>query len=97
EGGDSRENALAERVNGILKKEFKIDRGFAHHQQAVKAVDRAVYVYNEIRPHASCDFLTPSQAHKMTGILKKRWKTKNTEWINFSQKREENFVRNKSV
>ncbi|MBI3234812.1 MAG: IS3 family transposase, partial [Bacteroidetes bacterium] len=60
EGGDSRENALAERVNGILKKELKLDSDFNSHDQALKAVERAVYVYNELRPHASCDFFTPS-------------------------------------
>ena len=30
--------------------------------------------YNEIRPHASCDFLTPNQTHKGSGISVKRWK-----------------------
>ena len=34
-----------------------------------------VAVYNNNRPHASCDYLTPEQAHHQHGVLKKRWRT----------------------
>ena len=34
-----------------------------------------VAVYNNQRPHASCDYLTPEQAHHHSGVLKKRWRT----------------------
>jgi len=37
-------------------------------------VAKSISSYNEVRPHASCDFLTPNQAHKGSGILLKRWK-----------------------
>jgi len=37
-------------------------------------VAKSINSYNETRPHASCDFLTPNQAHKRSGILAKRWK-----------------------
>jgi len=37
-------------------------------------VVKSINSYNEARPHASCDFLTPNQAHKGSGILAKRWK-----------------------
>ena len=37
-------------------------------------VTKSINAYNEIRPHASCDFLTPNQAHKGSGVLVKRWK-----------------------
>ena len=76
QNGDPYENALAERINGILKQEWKLDQTFASFEQAKTAVDQAVYHYNHSRPHASCDYLTPMQAHQQTGPLTKRWKNK---------------------
>ena len=43
---------------------------FAHASQQVA---RAVRAHNELRPHGSCDFLTPSQAHGQEGSLVRRW------------------------
>lgn len=74
EKGDPYENALAERVNGILKDEFLLDGEFHNYPSAQKAVDEAVKTYNEHRPHASCDYLTPSRAYLKNGPLKRRWK-----------------------
>lgn len=75
EKGDPYENAIAERINGILKGDFLLDRTFASFTQASQAVDNAVEKYNHIRPHDSCDRLTPVQAHNQSGFLRKRWKT----------------------
>lgn len=77
EHGDPYENAIAERVNGILKAEFRLDQGFKSYELAKEAVARAISTYNEQRPHASCNYLTPNQAHRITGRLVKRWKRKN--------------------
>jgi len=74
QNGDPYENALAERVNGILKQEWKLDQSFDSFEQAQSAIDNAVYHYNHSRPHASCDYLTPVQAHSQNGTLAKRWK-----------------------
>lgn len=76
ERGDPYENAIAERVNGILKGEFLLDQSFASFALAAAAVQNAIEKYNYIRPHDSCDKLTPVQAHDHHGILRKRWKTK---------------------
>lgn len=76
ESGSPYENAKAERVNGILKLEHGLDRLFGSFDMAKASVDKAVLHYNEDRPHASIDFLTPNQAHHKKGILKKRWKKK---------------------
>lgn len=76
ENGDPYENAIAERVNGILKGEFLLDQTFCAFAEALQAVDSAVSRYNHIRPHASCDNLTPVQAHDQNGILRKHWKPK---------------------
>jgi putative transposase len=72
--GNPYENAIAERVNGILKSEFYLDRFFKDIEQVKQVVREVVMVYNTQRPHASCDYMTPDQAHEHHGILKKRWK-----------------------
>lgn len=61
--GNCYENALAERVNGILKGEFNLDSTFKSKQQAYKAVKQAIFAYNEIRPHFSIDLQTPNRKH----------------------------------
>lgn len=82
--GDPRENAIAERINGIFKGDFLMDKPFESLDIAREGIQQMVYHYNHTRPHASCDYLTPEQAHAQSGILKKRWKnyyknTKNAE------------------
>lgn len=76
ENGDPYENAKAERVNGILKEEQGLYTVFESYQLAVISVEEAIWKYNELRPHASIDYLTPNQAHKLSGALKQRWKPK---------------------
>lgn len=74
EKGDPYENAIAERVNGILKEEFALYNDFESLEQASSAAKDAINIYNQIRPHASCDYLTPEQAHQKQGLLKTKWK-----------------------
>lgn len=74
ENGDPYENAMAERVNGILKHEMGLNEVFVTFKHAEQNVDNAIYSYNTLRPHASCDYLTPDEAHQREGILPKRWK-----------------------
>jgi transposase InsO family protein len=74
ENGDPYENAIAERVNGILKDEYDLYDVFDDYLTANEAVKRAVNLYNDKRPHASIDFRTPNQAHIFKGKLKNRWK-----------------------
>ena len=74
ENGDPYENAIAERANGILKGEFAIDQAYKGFEQAQEAVLKAIKAYNSMRPHASCNYLTPDEAHKQTGKLKSKWK-----------------------
>ena len=76
ENGDPYENALAERVNGILKVEYGLDETFADYLTANEAVKTAIHKYNDKRPHASCDYMTPVQAHIHKGDFKKRWQKK---------------------
>ncbi len=76
EKGDPYENAIAERVNGILKEEFYLNKTFLSFAEAEQAVHHAIEKYNQVRPHASCDYLTPAAAHEQSGILRKHWKNK---------------------
>ena len=73
EHGDPLENAIAERVNGIFKGEFEMDQHFETKQIAAERIQNMVYHYNHSRPHASCNYLTPVQAHATEGLLPKRW------------------------
>lgn len=74
EKGDPYENALAERVNRTMKEEFLLDRGFAGFELAQAAVGQVVNTYNNLRPHDSCNRMTPDQAHQQSGPMQKRWK-----------------------
>lgn len=58
------ENAMAERVNGILKEEFLLDAEFANKAIALKAVKEAIATYNNLRPHWSLRLFTPQQIHQ---------------------------------
>jgi putative transposase len=58
------ENALAERMNGILKQEYFLNYEFRTVAQARKAIDEAVHLYNTRRPHRSLKLRTPEQVHK---------------------------------
>jgi transposase InsO family protein len=60
------ENAMAERVNGILKDEFYLDQTFMNVAQAKRATKNAINLYNEIRLHLSLDFKTPNMVYKLT-------------------------------
>ncbi|MEJ7830570.1 MAG: IS3 family transposase [Segetibacter sp.] len=73
ENGDPLENAIAERMNGILKEEL-LEETYTSFNEAKKAVAIAVSTYNFQRLHSSIDMLTPAQAHLKTGTLKKHWK-----------------------
>jgi len=58
------ENALAERVNGILKDEFYLDQTFDSIQHAKRATKSAINLYNQIRLHLSLNFKTPNYVHQ---------------------------------
>lgn len=74
EHGDPYENAIAERVNGILKSEFHLNKLFRSPVEAQIAVQNSITNYNTLRPHMSCNYLTPQQAHETLEPLVKRWK-----------------------
>ena len=60
------ENAMAERVNGILKDEFYLDQVFTNVQHAKRVAKNAINLYNEIRLHLSLDYKTPNMVYKLS-------------------------------
>lgn len=74
ENGDPLENAIAERINGIIKNEYLAHQPATSLAQAQEALQQAVYLYNYKRPHLSCDMLVPDQAHQGQGKFKRRWR-----------------------
>lgn len=76
QNGEAYENPIAERVNGILKTEFKLNEIFKSRTQALIRVKASVEAYNNLRPHMSCGFLTPEQAHCTDQPLVKQWKNR---------------------
>jgi len=73
ESGNPRDNAIAERVNGILKQEL-LKEVYPNIKQAQQDVVLAIDIYNKIRPHSSIDMMTPEKAHVKTGAIYNRWK-----------------------
>jgi len=61
--GDCYENAVAERVNGILKGEYDLGMRFLSKKLAVKSTKEAVNLYNNLRLHSSINFKTPQQIY----------------------------------
>ena len=60
------ENAMAERVNGILKDEFYLDQTFDNVAHAKRATKNAINLYNEIRLHLSLYYKTPNMVYKLS-------------------------------
>lgn len=63
EKNHSAENALAERVNGILKQEYWLDANFENGRHARQATAHGVHLYNTRRPHTALKLATPEQVH----------------------------------
>ena len=79
---DPYENAIAERVNGILKEEFGLHEIFENYQNLKKQVTQAISLYNNFRIHMSINMITPNQAHQQKIIHLKQWKKINRNRIN---------------
>lgn len=76
ENGDPLENAIAERVNGIIKDEYLYDYQVNSVKEAHELLKQVVELYNTDRPHMSIGNLTPDQIHHSTNPIKteKLWK-----------------------
>jgi len=73
---DPYENAIAERVNGILKQEFDIARNVKDISLKTEMIKDAIKIYNNQRPHLSNYMLTPVEMHQQNKIKRKQYKSK---------------------
>jgi len=73
QSGDPLENAIAERVNGILKTEL-ISRSYSDIDKAALSIARAIIIYNYKRRHTSLNYQIPNDVHNQIGPQIKRWK-----------------------
>jgi putative transposase len=71
---DPYENAIAERINGILKQEFEIDKHNVDLALRTSIVRDAIKIYNNLRPHLSNHMLTPSCMHRQNQLQPVRYK-----------------------
>ncbi len=76
--GDPYENAVAERLNGILKQEFIIDTYLQDLEIMKIIVKEVIEIYNNQRPHYSNYMLTPKQMQTQSKIQMRTYKTKNS-------------------
>ncbi len=77
ENSDPYENAVGERMNGILKDEFGLGEQMENLSQAIYQTKQSISIYNTLRPHLSCEMLTPKQMHNQQKIQVKKWNKKN--------------------
>lgn len=78
ESYDPYRNAVAERVNGILKQEFILIREGVKLSEMKKMVSESVNIYNNIRPHHACFMNTPKYMHRQSKIEIRTYKRKNS-------------------
>ena len=76
ESYDPYANAVAERINGILKQEFLLEELNLPLSDMKQVIRDAVYKYNNIRPHYSCGYKTPEYMHHQKLIKIKSYKNK---------------------
>jgi transposase InsO family protein len=76
ENGDPLENAIAERVNGIIKEDYLENYDISNIKDAKELLKAVVELYNKERPHMSIGNLTPNQIHQSLKPIKteKLWK-----------------------
>lgn len=75
-------NAIAERVNGILKQEFFVSDFDISIKLKKLLIKETVNIYNSLRPHTLCEMLTPNQMHMQNEIIKPSYsKTKSANQV----------------
>lgn len=76
ESYDPYANAIAERINGIIKGEFELEK-YADNSEVLKIlVAESIETYNKLRPHQSCNMLTPEEMHAQQKIKIKTYRKK---------------------
>jgi transposase InsO family protein len=81
--GSPYDNAIAERLNGILKQEFGLEESFEDLKQTEDQVKEGVRLYNFRRPHLSNHYLTPYEMHQQSKLRPKTWENKSSVQYNY--------------
>ena len=93
ENGDPLENAIAERVNGIIKEEYLSHYQTGNLPEAKIQLQKAISLYNNDRPHMSISNITPNTLHNNKKINPQRlWKNYFKKAITFENKNENHPV-----
>jgi transposase InsO family protein len=74
ENGDPLENAIAERINGIIKEEYLDCYEVATMKECRDLLDKVIQLYNEERPHLSLGMMTPNEVHSSNKKQERLWK-----------------------
>jgi transposase InsO family protein len=74
EDGNPLDNAIAERINGILKTEWLNEMRLRNKKHVRLELNKIIKIYNTQRPHCSLSMMTPQQAHQHNGEIKRLWK-----------------------
>ncbi|WP_114941824.1 IS3 family transposase [Mucilaginibacter endophyticus] len=74
ESSDPRDNAIAERVNGIIKNEYLSSYSVHDIEEGKQVLDFVIHLYNEERPHMSLGNLTPNSIHEEKAQPEQLWK-----------------------
>ena len=75
ENGDPLENAIAERANGIIKDEYLTHYPYKTINEIEEKLKNTVSLYNNERPHMSCNMLTPAKVHEENIMVQRKWNT----------------------
>jgi transposase InsO family protein len=75
QSGNPRENAIAERINGILKTEWLYDNKPGSWQECVSIVGKIIDLYNNQRPHQSIGYMVPAEVHQTGVKTERKWKS----------------------
>jgi putative transposase len=81
ESGNPKDNPQAERINNTVKNELLKGHRFRSKKELIEAIEKAIFFYNNERPHMSINMMTPVQAANCTGERKKKWKSYREEVI----------------
>ena len=79
------QNAVAERIHGILKQAFLMNTKNVDLKTMKKTVKQRVHIYNKLRPHWSIYIRTTNQMHKQNSIKISTYKNKNLRELKLSE------------
>ncbi|WP_310080959.1 integrase core domain-containing protein [Sphingobacterium sp. 2149] len=99
QSGSPYDNAVAERLNGILKSEYRMAETFPDYKTALAQLVKAVNIYNHFRPHMACNMMSPQQAHQQwqSQNVPKGFQRRSPETKKFRSKTRETVARERTT